>query len=50
LEFASVCGSADAAAITRVYNRVRFGNEQLTAVDTGEIEDALSRLEKGTQP
>jgi transglutaminase-like putative cysteine protease len=50
LEFASVCGSVDAAAITRVYNRVRFGNEQLTATDRGEIEDALARLEKGTQP
>jgi len=50
LEFASACGSVDAAAITRVYNRVRFGNEQLTAIDSGEIEDALSRLEKGTQP
>lgn len=50
LEFALVCGSVDAAAITNVYNRVRFGNEPLTAIDQSEIEDALHRLEKGIQP
>ena len=49
LEFASVCGSADAATITNVYNRVRFGNAQLTAVERSEIENALARLEKGTK-
>ena len=46
-EFASVCGSAEAATITNVYNRVRFGNAQLSAVERSEIEKALARLEKG---
>jgi hypothetical protein len=50
LEFASVCGSVDAAAVTNVYNRVRFGNQRLTASDRSELEDALARLEQGGRP
>jgi len=50
LEFASGSGSVEASAVTSIYNRVRFGNEELTAGDRNEIEDALRRLEKGTQP
>lgn len=50
LEFAAVCRSSDAAAITRIYNRVRFGNERLTATEQSEIESALRRLEKGIEP
>jgi len=49
LEFASAFGSVDAATITNVYNRVRYGNAQLTAVERSEIENALARLEKGTK-
>jgi hypothetical protein len=49
LEFASAFGSVDAATITDVYNRVRYGNAQLTAVERSEIENALARLEKGTK-
>ncbi|HEX3146226.1 MAG TPA: transglutaminaseTgpA domain-containing protein [Pyrinomonadaceae bacterium] len=49
LEFASAFGSVDAATITNVYNRVRYGNAQLTAVERSEIETALARLEKGTK-
>jgi transglutaminase-like putative cysteine protease len=50
LEFASVCGSGEAAAITRIYNRVRFGNEPLTGPERSEVEEVLARLEKGIQP
>jgi hypothetical protein len=50
LEFAAVSRSNDAAAITRIYNRVRFGNERLTATEQSEIESALRRLEKGIEP
>jgi transglutaminase-like putative cysteine protease len=50
LELASTCGSGDAAEITDLYNRVRFGNQQLTSGERSEVEDALARLEKGTQP
>ena len=46
LEFASTCDSFEAAAITKIYNRVRFGNEPLTANDSREVEAALARLEK----
>ena len=49
LEFASAFGSVDAATITNVYNRVRYGNAQLTAIERSEIENALARLEKGTK-
>jgi hypothetical protein len=47
LEFASVCGSVEAASITKIYNRVRFGNEPLTAPEQNEVEEVLARLEKG---
>jgi len=46
LEFASSCSSAEAAAITNVYNRVRFGNEQLTAAERKELEVQLARIER----
>ena len=46
LEFASTCDSIEAAAITKIYNRVRFGNEPLTTNDSREVEAALARLEK----
>ena len=47
LEFAAACGVSEAGAITEAYNRVRFGNEQLTTVDRRAIEAALARVEKG---
>jgi transglutaminase-like putative cysteine protease len=46
LEFASACESSEAAAITKIYNRVRFGNEPLTTSDHSQVEAALARLEK----
>jgi transglutaminase-like putative cysteine protease len=46
LEFASACDSIEAAAITKIYNRVRFGHEPLTTSDRSEVEAALARLEK----
>ena len=49
MEFASVCGSVEAAAITRIYNRVRFGNQPLSEPERSEVEEVLARLEKGIQ-
>ena len=45
LEFASTLDSGQALMITRAYNRVRYGNQRLSAVEKREIEDALSQLE-----
>jgi hypothetical protein len=47
LEFAAACGVSEAYPITEAYNRVRFGNEDLTATDRRAIEEALTHLEKG---
>lgn len=46
LEFASSLGQGPAMMITRAYNRVRFGNQRLTATEKREIENALATLEK----
>ena len=46
LEFAKTLDSNEALLITRAYNRVRFGNERLTATERRSIEHALSALEK----
>lgn len=46
LEFAKTLDSNEALLITRAYNRVRFGNERLTATERRSIEDALHALEK----
>ena len=45
LEFAKTLDSNEALLITRAYNRVRFGNEHLTASEKREVEKALFALE-----
>ena len=47
LEFAVLSGADEAALITSAYNRVRFGNQPLTALENRTLEQALTRLEKG---
>lgn len=48
LEFALLAGADEAALITSAYNRVRFGNQPLTALENRMLEQALDRLERGT--
>ncbi|HEV8368957.1 MAG TPA: DUF3488 and transglutaminase-like domain-containing protein [Pyrinomonadaceae bacterium] len=45
LEFARQIGSRDAAQVTRAYNRVRFGNEEISTIEIREINRILQRLE-----
>lgn len=45
LEFAGSLELPPALALTRAYNRVRFGREQLSASEIQEIERVLSQLE-----
>jgi transglutaminase-like putative cysteine protease len=47
LEFAALAGAHEAALITSAYNRVRFGNQPLTALENRILEQALNRLEQG---
>jgi transglutaminase-like putative cysteine protease len=47
LEFAVLAGADEAALITSAYNRVRFGNQPLTALENRTLEQALNRLEQG---
>lgn len=46
LEFASVVGMNEARAITNAYNRVRYGEENLSVSERKQIEQLLSRIEK----
>ncbi|MEA2202604.1 MAG: protein-glutamine gamma-glutamyltransferase [Solirubrobacteraceae bacterium] len=46
LEFASAVGASEALAITSAYNRVRFGEEKLSASERKQIEQLLSELER----
>ena len=46
LEFAAVVGIREADAITNAYNRVRYGEEKLSASERKQIEELLSRLER----
>jgi hypothetical protein len=46
LEFANTVKSNEVLLITRAYNRVRFGNERLSASETKEVERALGALEE----
>ena len=46
LEFASTVGSVEATSITRAYNRVRYGEEKLSAAEREQIELLLSQLER----
>jgi transglutaminase-like putative cysteine protease len=45
LEFASDLQLEPALTITRAYNRVRFGGQQLSAAEVRQIEDTLRQLE-----
>lgn len=45
LEFAGALRSREAILVTRAYNRVRFGNERLSATESREIERVLRDLE-----
>jgi hypothetical protein len=47
LEFASAVGLNEARAITNAYNRVRYGEEKLSAAERKQIEQLLSGLEQG---
>ena len=46
LEFASQVGLAEAASITKAYNRVRYGEEKLSAAEREQIELLLRQLER----
>ena len=45
LEFAFAVGMPEAVSITEIYNRVRFGEKNLSSEELGEIENLLDRLE-----
>jgi transglutaminase-like putative cysteine protease len=45
LEFAEATDLPEALKITRAYNRVRFGEENLSATEKTQIEDWLKRME-----
>lgn len=49
LEFAFALNMAEAVSITEKYNRVRFGEKDLTNDEAEEIEDWLKNLEKKTE-
>jgi transglutaminase-like putative cysteine protease len=49
LEFAVGLGLQPAISITRAYNRVRFGGQELSPAELWEVERALSQLESGEQ-
>ncbi|MBA3765973.1 MAG: hypothetical protein H0W99_03095, partial [Acidobacteria bacterium] len=46
LEFAATTGMIEAAKVTHAYNRVRFGEQRLSATEASEIEEWLTRLEE----
>ena len=48
LEFATGLGLQPALEITRAYNRVRFGGQELSPVEQREIERTLNELERST--
>jgi len=50
LEFASNLGSREALTVTRLYNRVRFGRQKLSANELREIDQALRDLEGTERP
>lgn len=49
LEFAGAISVAEARLITDAYNRVRFGQKQLTEPERTHIEELLSRLERSRE-
>ena len=47
LEFAAAVGISEAAFVTAVYNRVRFGESQLSQSENRKLEEALARIRDG---
>jgi transglutaminase-like putative cysteine protease len=45
LEFAAATGMPEAVKITRAYNRIRFGDEHLSASESAEVERWLRQME-----
>ncbi len=45
LEFAGALGVNEAVLVTRAYNRVRFGAQELTADEAARVEDWLRKIE-----
>jgi hypothetical protein len=46
LEFAATTGMIEATKVTHAYNRVRFGEQRLSATEASDIEQWLTRLEE----
>lgn len=46
LEFANASGIPEAVTITRAYNRIRFGEQNLSELEAEEIENSLKQIEK----
>jgi hypothetical protein len=49
LEFAEAVGTPEVLAITKAYNRVRFGARDLTGAEAAEVERHLNTLESDRQ-
>jgi len=47
LEFAAAIGISEAAFVTAAYNRVRFGEGQLSQAENRQLEEALTRIRDG---
>jgi hypothetical protein len=45
LEFAAATGMPEALKVTKAYNRVRFGDQKLSATEATQIEEWLERME-----
>jgi hypothetical protein len=48
LEFAASIGMPEALLLTRSYNRVRFGAQELTTAEAARVEEWLRRIEKSS--
>ena len=46
LEFAETVGTSEVLAVTRAYNRVRYGAQDLTRAEAEEVERHLQRMEE----
>jgi protein-glutamine gamma-glutamyltransferase len=49
LEFAATTGMPEALKVTKAYNRVRFGDQKLSATESTQIEEWLRRMEKDSE-
>jgi hypothetical protein len=50
LEFAEAVGTPEVLAVTRAYNRVRYGAHDLTRAEAEEVERHLRRMEERREP